>query len=246
MASQVEVSMKRMLVFLLALGVLVVADPTRLVKAQDEKKDEKKDKDKDKKDEKKDKDKADKDKDEKKDKDKDEKKDKDKDKKEEKPLTDEQKKELEKFTGTFKIVSFERDGKKSDDAELKKMKVVQKGADWTFYLDTDSTQGKDTPFPDKSPKEIDSLYLNGPARDKVVKGIYKIDGEKITFCWAEPGKDRPKDFATKADSGLTLMTLEKTKEEEKKDKDKDEKKDKDKDKKDKDEKKDKDKDKKDK
>ena len=208
--------MKRLLVFLLALGVLVVADPTRLVRAEDDKKEEKKDKDKDKKDDKKDKDKDKKD-------DK-----KDKDKKEEKPLTEEQKKELEKFTGTFKVVTFERDGKKSDDAELKKMKVVQKGADWTFYLDTDSTQGKDTVYPDKSPKEIDSVYLNGPARDKVVKGIYKIDGEKITYCWAEPGKDRPKDFATKADSGLTLMTLEKTKEEDKKDKDKAEKKDKDK------------------
>src|SRR5262249_40536602 len=151
---------------------------------QDEKKDkeEKKDKDdkKDKdKDDKKDKDKddkKDKDKDDKKDKDKDDKKDKDKEKKEEKPLTEEQKKELEKLSGTFRVTKFVRDGKESTKEEMEKMKVVQKGAEYTFHSDTDATMGKDTPHPDKDPKEIDSLYLNGPLRDKVVKGIYKIDG----------------------------------------------------------------------
>src|SRR5215207_8010448 len=70
---RLEVSMKRLLALLLAVGILTAIDPVRLVVAQDKDKDEKKDKDKDKK--------EDKDKDEKKDKDKDEKKDKDKDEK---------------------------------------------------------------------------------------------------------------------------------------------------------------------
>ncbi len=230
--------MKRILVLLVALGVLVAVERSRFVVARDDekkdekKKDEKKDKDKD--------EKKDKDKDEKKDKDA---KDKDKGKKEEKPLTEEQKKELEKLSGTFAVILFERDGKKSPPDDLKKMKVVQKGAEWTFYLGEDPTQGKDTVFPDKSPKQINSLYLNGPAHDKTVLGIYKIEGDTITYCWAEPGKERPKEFATKADSGLTLMTLKRVKEEAKdKDKDKEKPKDEKKDKeKPKDEKKDKEK-----
>jgi len=226
--------MKRFLVLLLALGVLAVADPTSLFSQDKEKDKEKKDKD----------DKKDKDKDDKKDKDKDDKKDKEKEVFD-KPLSKEQKEELEKLSGTFKVVEFERDGKKASKEEMAKMKVVQKGSEWTFSEGSDSTSGKDVPYPGKSPKEIDSLYLNGAARDKVVKGIYKIDGDTIIYCWAEPDKARPKEFATKAESGLTLMKLQKTKDEdEKKDKDKDEKKDKDKkdkEKKDKDDKKDKDK-----
>ena len=122
---------------------------------------DKEDKDKDKTEEKK----EDKDKD-KGDKDKDKGKDKDKPKDEEK-LTDAQKQELEKLTGTFTVVTFEREGKKEEAAELKKMKVVQKGADWSFHLDTEITTGKDTVYPDKSPKEINSLYTNGPDRDKI-------------------------------------------------------------------------------
>jgi uncharacterized protein (TIGR03067 family) len=206
--------MKRFLVLLLVMGVLVAADRSRYALALDDKdKKEEKKEDKDKKADDKDKDK-----------------DKDKGKKEEeKPPTEEQKKELEKISGTFTVTLFERDGKKYGADELKKMKVVQKGAEWSFHLGDDITQGKDTVFPDKNPKEINSLYLNGPAKDKTVLGIYKIEGDSVTYCWAEPGKERPKEFATKADSGLTLMTLKIAKGDgEAKDKDKKEEKDKDK------------------
>src|SRR5437773_2528929 len=83
-------------------------------------------------------------------------------------------------------------------------------------------QARDTPHPDKSPKEIDSLYTSGPASGKTVKGIYKIEGDTITYCWAEPDKDRPKEFESKSGAGVTLMVLKRVKEEDKdKDKDKD-------------------------
>jgi uncharacterized protein (TIGR03067 family) len=214
--------MKRILALLLVMGVLVAADRSRFVAAQDDK--DKKDKEvKDK------------------DKDKDKKADADKGKKpEDKPLTEDQKKELEKISGTFTVELFEQDGKKSSPDELKKMKVVQTGAMWKFHLGDDVTEGKDTVYPDKNPKEIDSLYLNTRYKDKTVKGIYKIEGDSITYCWAEPGKDRPKEFATKADSGLTLMTLKRGKADtQAKDKDKEKEKDKEKKEEKKEEKKDK-------
>src|SRR3954471_2449741 len=114
--------MKRFLALLLTLGILVVADPTSLLSQEKEKeKDEKKDKDKDKDKDKKEKDKADKDKD---------KADKDKDKDKAKPavkLTEAQEKELKELSGTFKIVEFERDGKKYSEEDRKNMRIVQKG-----------------------------------------------------------------------------------------------------------------------
>jgi uncharacterized protein (TIGR03067 family) len=216
--------MKRLVTLLLALGILLLAAP---IGASREDKD-KKDKDKDKAEEKKDK-------------------DKDKEKKPEEKLTDEQKKELVKLSGTFTVTLFERDGEKTPPDKLKQMKVIQKGADWSFHQGDDITLGKDKVYPDKKPKQIDSVYTNGPANGKTVLGIYEITDDTIKYCWAEPGKERPKDFATKADSGLTLMVLKRTKEEKPDEKDKDKGKDKDKDKeKPKDKDKDKDKDKKDK
>ena len=55
-------------------------------------------------------------------------------------LSEDQKKELEKLSGTYSVTSFERDGKKSSADELKKMKVVQKLNEWTFFLGEDMQQ----------------------------------------------------------------------------------------------------------
>ncbi len=192
--------MKRLLALLLALGVFFAAAPD-LVRADDDKKEEKKA------DDKKEEKKAD---------------DKKEEKKADDGLTDAQREELKKVSGTFIVILFERDGEKYDAAKLKKMKVVQKGADYTFHDGDEITIGRDTFYPDKNPKECDSVYLNNTAKGEVVKGIYKIENDTITYCWADPKKDRPKEFATKKDSGLTLLTLKRVddgseKKEEKKD-----------------------------
>lgn len=60
---------------------------------------------------------------------------------------------------------------------------------------------------------IDLTVIDGPeeAKGKVSKGIYKLDGEKLTLCVALPGKeDRPKDFA-QVDDEAYLFELKKEK-----------------------------------
>ncbi|MFO0878800.1 MAG: TIGR03067 domain-containing protein [Gemmataceae bacterium] len=187
--------MKRLLAWLLIAGVFVSAAPVLVDQARAD--------DKDKKEEKK--------KDDKKDDKKEEKKD-DKPKVEEK-LTDAQKEELKKLTGTYSVTLFERDGKRHTPEQLKKMKVIQKGAEYSFHDGDDITQGKDIVYPEKNPKEIDSVYLTGTARGKTVKGLYKMDGDSITYAWADPDKDRPKEIPAKAEGGVTLMTLKRVKDE---------------------------------
>jgi uncharacterized protein (TIGR03067 family) len=60
---------------------------------------------------------------------------------------------------------------------------------------------------------IDLTILDGPeeAKGKISKGIYKLDGEKLTLCVTAPGKeDRPKDFAQVEDE-VYLFELKKEK-----------------------------------
>jgi uncharacterized protein (TIGR03067 family) len=115
--------------------------------------------------------------------------------------------ELEKLSGTFEVVLFEQDGKRFAAAELRKMKVVQNGARWRFYVGEEVTEGIDQFDPGKTPRAVDATYTSGALKGKKVLGIYEIDEETVRFCYAEAGKGRPREFATTAGSGLTLFVL---------------------------------------
>src|SRR5262245_52557150 len=69
--------------------------------------------------------------------------------------------EMRRRAGEWRVVVFERDGQKSPDAELKKMKVVLgKDGDTDFHYDGDVTRSRATLSPRKKPRQVDSLYLN--------------------------------------------------------------------------------------
>ncbi len=55
--------------------------------------------------------------------------------------------------------------------------------------------------PQTTPKAYDRVYNDGSPR----RGIYRIEGERLTICIAGLGKERPTAFATKSGDGLTLL-----------------------------------------
>jgi uncharacterized protein (TIGR03067 family) len=65
-------------------------------------------------------------------------------------------------------------------------------------------KAKFTIDPTKKPKAIDYAMTEGPAQGKKLLGIYKMDGDMATFCFAAPGKERPTEFTAPAGSERTL------------------------------------------
>src|SRR5262245_49510140 len=121
--------------------------------------------------------------------------------------------EVRRMVGTYRVVLFEQDGRRLAAAELKNMKVVLgKDGSGTFHVGDEAHSSRFTTFPDKKPKEVDCVYTDGPLKGMTIKGIYKLDKDGMTCCYAEPGKARPTKFETGGGTGLTLYALERVKE----------------------------------
>jgi uncharacterized protein (TIGR03067 family) len=111
-------------------------------------------------------------------------------------------KELQKFQGTWQLVSSVSNGKEVPDDHVKNIKVVIKGNKHTVYYG-DKEVAKNVPFqidPSKNPKTVDDILKDG----KKILGIYEIKGNTLKSCVATVGKDRPTQFVSKPGSGHAL------------------------------------------
>jgi uncharacterized protein (TIGR03067 family) len=118
-------------------------------------------------------------------------------------------KELE---GEWKAIVIEQGGKKVPDAALKTITVVIKGDTFTLKnqekvvematLTVDGT---------KTPRQLTLTPVQGPRKGKAHPGIYTVEKGNLKICWALPGKDRPTEFTTTAESGNFLIVLQSAK-----------------------------------
>jgi uncharacterized protein (TIGR03067 family) len=124
-------------------------------------------------------------------------------------------KEQKRFQGTWKVVAAEQKGEKVPAKDLEGILLTIEGH--TIQVkENDKTQERYTYklALDKKPKQVDFTYKEGPKKGRTDRGIYKFerDGERLTFCIEEDEKvTRPRDFATNADSSLSLVVLERVK-----------------------------------
>jgi len=120
-------------------------------------------------------------------------------------------KDVEKMQGTWKVVAAERDGKKPPDDDLKAFRFTFKG-DKLILKNGDKEQEATYKLDaSKKPKTIDIVRKVGDKME-TIPGIYQFDGDDLKLCAAgEPGKERPKEFATKAGAGVGLMLLKRDK-----------------------------------
>jgi uncharacterized protein (TIGR03067 family) len=120
------------------------------------------------------------------------------------------KKEKDALQGKWLILSVERDGK-SVDTWTDGTRVME-GDNYTMTTKKgDTFKGTFALDPSKTPKAIDFKPSGGQYKDKTLRGIYEIDGDMLKVCFAEPDKERPAEFNSKAGSGWTLATHKKQK-----------------------------------
>jgi uncharacterized protein (TIGR03067 family) len=144
--------------------------------------------------------------------------------------------EQDKLQGKWKVAS--RTGDDEEDAapaEPNSYYVIEGDVMRLVFTDKDGKEDvifrqKMTLTPDKDPKQVDLTYVDEAgkpitATDKVRSrgktksktttlkdaGIYKVDGDKLTFCISYDEKKRPTDFTAPPKSARYVLNLEKMK-----------------------------------
>jgi len=111
------------------------------------------------------------------------------------------------IVGTWAVVSFEDGGRKAAKAVTGQLEVIitadgkmkakqgEKEQEFTLKLD-----------PTRKPKQFSATNDKG----RTVLGIYKLDGDALTVCWARVG-NRPTEFASKKGTSVVLEVLKRQK-----------------------------------
>ena len=113
----------------------------------------------------------------------------------------------DKLQGTWAVVLGERDGEKLGEEAASRLKLAFEGDRYILHRGDETRTGVIKLDPSKQPKAIDVEPPDGKTR----LGIYAIEGDTAKFCFAEYGRDRPAEFATKAESGLSLYVVRRVK-----------------------------------
>jgi uncharacterized protein (TIGR03067 family) len=124
---------------------------------------------------------------------------------------DEVKKEFERFQGTWAFESVTVEGEAAPAESLKGAKLVIKGDKFTAHEGKEVLHGTFTVDPGKNPKTLDVTFSDGPDKGKTMHGIYELTGDTYKVCIGMPGKERPKEFASKKGSGHVLEVLKREK-----------------------------------
>lgn len=116
---------------------------------------------------------------------------------------DPNKKDLDAMQGDWMGEQYIRDGFTFPDDDAQAMFRTVKGNSYSvFRFRKKLASGTFTLDATKSPKQID--LTPDSAKGVVLHGIYKLEKDRLTICFAAPKQKRPTEFTSKPDSGITL------------------------------------------
>jgi uncharacterized protein (TIGR03067 family) len=108
----------------------------------------------------------------------------------------------QRLQGTWRQTGYERDGVKEplDDEQGWEPRVTFTGDTFVVTLADGRTPIKGTYRldPARQPKAMDLTDTFGADAGKTFLAIYSLDGDRLTFCAADAGQERPAEFRTNA------------------------------------------------
>jgi uncharacterized protein (TIGR03067 family) len=124
--------------------------------------------------------------------------------------------DLKKLQGTWKATSLTYNGEEVSTEGKGKLRLVFKGDVGTVEADKEVKKeyAKIKVKLDESvkPRIIDSTIQAGGQKGTTLEGIYKLEGDKLTFCVKVLGTDRPAKFESPAGESIALVVFERVKE----------------------------------
>jgi uncharacterized protein (TIGR03067 family) len=121
-------------------------------------------------------------------------------------------KDLDKLQGDWVLVSSQRNGKPLTDEQVKAIKRTIKGNEQTVTRDGQVLlKGTIKVDPTKKPKTIDVTFKGEDGEERILQGIYEVDGDQQKVCYTLPGNDRPTDFSAAEGSERTMSVWKKEK-----------------------------------
>jgi uncharacterized protein (TIGR03067 family) len=117
------------------------------------------------------------------------------------------------LAGTWVTESIEDSGSKMPADEAKKWSVeIKEGGEFTLRYDGKKHSiGTVKHTPSANPKTFEFTFKDGPWQGATFVGVYKLEGDTYTICYAEKGRMTPTTFTTKPEAGQMLVVYKREK-----------------------------------
>ena len=119
--------------------------------------------------------------------------------------------EMEKFQGTWRQIAHEKDGVADPPDERGwEPRVTFSGDTFVVTLADGSVpiRGTYKLDPTREPKTVDWTDTIGEDAGKTLLAIYSLEGDRLVFCAAYPGQERPTEFRTRPGQVLRISRRE--------------------------------------
>jgi len=110
------------------------------------------------------------------------------------------------FQGEWKLTTWAKLGREFPKEKLAESKVVVKGDAMSMTLDEQTTDMTFTLDPKADPPALD---FRAAGNKRVIRGIFKLEKDKITICFGIENSQRPTEFKATRDN--SIMVIERVK-----------------------------------